>query len=114
MFTPELAPLLRNSDPRHSFARCLAAQCSGGLIANSSPNKVGPMMTRHVVATTAAVLLGCGSVSAQVGGISVFPGPTFGMTSPLGVGPGSPVPPIRIPMGATENRAHSVNLRRQQ
>jgi hypothetical protein len=44
-------------------------------------------MTRSMMATTAAVLLGCGSAFAQVGGISILPGASpLGMTSPLGVG----------------------------
>ena len=67
------------------------------------------MMTRFAVATTAAVLLGCGSAYAQVGGMSISPGPSLGMTSPLGVGPGSPVAPARIPMGATELAAPGVS-----
>ena len=58
------------------------------------------MMTRFAVAT-AAVLLGCGSAYAQVG-MNISPGPPLGMTSPLGVGPGSPVARTSIPMGATE------------
>ena len=66
------------------------------------------MMTRFAVAT-AAVLLGCGSAYAQVGGMSISPGPSLGMTSPLGVGPGSPVAPARIPMGATELAAPGVS-----
>jgi hypothetical protein len=67
------------------------------------------MMTRFAVATTAAVLLGCGSAYAQVGGMSISPGPPLGMTSPLGVGPGSPVAPSRIPMGATELTSPGVS-----
>jgi hypothetical protein len=66
-------------------------------------------MTRFAVATTAAVLLGCGSAYAQVGGMSISPGPSLGMTSPLGVGPGSPVAPARIPMGATELASPGVS-----
>jgi|SRR5712671_135214 len=49
-------------------------------------------MTRFVMITTAAVLLSCGSAFAQS---------SLGMTSPLGIGPGSPVPSTRIPLGAT-------------
>ena len=66
-------------------------------------------MTRFAMATTAAVLLGCGSAYAQVGGMSISPGPSLGMTSPLGVGPGLPVPRSRIPMGATELAAPGVS-----
>jgi hypothetical protein len=57
-------------------------------------------MTRFIMATTAAALLGCGSAFAQVGGMSISPG--LGMTSPLGIGPGSPVAPAGTPLGATE------------
>jgi hypothetical protein len=54
-------------------------------------------MTRIVMVTTAAVLLACGPAFAQVS-----PGlPSLGMTSPLGIGPALPVPPTRIPLGAT-------------
>jgi hypothetical protein len=61
------------------------------------------MMMRFVMATTAAVLLGCGSAVAQVGGMSTSPGSSpLGMTTPLGMGPGSPVPPAGTPLGATE------------
>ena len=67
------------------------------------------MMTRFAVATTAAVLLGCWPAYAQVGGMGISPGPPLGMTSPLGVGPGSPVAPTRIPMGATELTSPGVS-----
>jgi hypothetical protein len=67
------------------------------------------MMTRFAVATTAAVLSGCWPAYAQVGGMGIFPGPALGMTSPLGVGPGSPVAPTRIPMGATELTSSGVS-----
>jgi hypothetical protein len=80
-----------------------------GLVANSIQSEAGLMTTRFVIATTAAVLLGCGPASAQVGATSLFPGPALGMTSPLGVGPGSLVPPIRIPMGATELASPGVS-----
>lgn len=60
-------------------------------------------MMRFVMTTLAAVLLGCGSALAQVGGMSISPGPSpLGITSPLGIGPGSPVAPAGIPLGATE------------
>ena len=51
------------------------------------------MVTRFAVAALVAVLLDCGSAYAQVGGMSISPGPPLGFTSPLGVGPGSPVAP---------------------
>jgi hypothetical protein len=54
-------------------------------------------MTRVVMATTAAALLVCGPAFAQVS-----PGlPPLEMTSPLGFGSALPVPPTRIPLGAT-------------
>src|SRR5438105_4585271 len=59
------------------------------------------MVTRFVVATLVAALLDCGSAYAQVGGMSISPGPALGFTSPLGVGPGSRVAPTRTPMGAS-------------
>jgi hypothetical protein len=56
-----------------------------------------------MMAITAAVLLGCGSAFAQIGGMSILPGLSpLGMTSPLGIGPGSPVAPTNLPLGATE------------
>jgi hypothetical protein len=62
-------------------------------------------MTRFVMATTAAVILGCAPAFAQVS-----PGlPPLGMTSPLGVGPALPVPPARVPLGATELAAPGVS-----
>ena len=65
-------------------------------------------MTRVVMATTAAVLLSCGSAFAQVSGISPLLSP-LGVTSPLGVGPGSPVPPTHIPLGATQLGAPGIS-----
>jgi hypothetical protein len=53
------------------------------------------------MATMAAALLGCGSAFAQVGGIGTSPAP-LGMTSPLGIGPGSGVPPTGLLLGTTE------------
>jgi hypothetical protein len=58
------------------------------------------MMTRFAVAT-AAVLLSCGSAYAQAR-TSTSPLPALGMTSPLGLGPNSPVGRTGIPLGATE------------
>jgi hypothetical protein len=51
------------------------------------------MMKGVAVAVPAAVLLDCGSAFAQVGGMSISPGPPLGVTSPLGLGSGSPVYP---------------------
>src|SRR5262245_66386725 len=56
-------------------------------------------MTRFAMAT-AAVLLGCGSASAQAR-MNVSPLPALGMTSPLGI-PNAPVGQTGIPLGATE------------
>jgi hypothetical protein len=83
------------------FARLIAA---GAVL--PMQNEAEPVMTRFAVATTATVLLGCWP---QVGGMGIFPGPALGMTSPLGVGPGSPVAPTRIPMGATELTSSGVS-----
>ena len=54
-----------------------------------------------IVLATAAVLLGCGAAFCQIGTGAPVPSP-LGITSPLGMAPGSPVPPAGIPMGATE------------
>ena len=86
------------------FARLIAA---GAVL--PMQNEAEPMMTRFAVATTAAVLLGCWPAYAQVGGMGISPGPPLGMTSPLSVGPGSPVAPTRIPMGATELTSSGVS-----
>jgi hypothetical protein len=67
------------------------------------------MVTRFALATLVAALLDCGSAYAQVGGMSISPGPALGFTSPLGVGPGSRVAPTRTPMGATELSAPAVS-----
>ena len=61
-------------------------------------------MIRFAIATTLAVLFGCGYAYAQVS-----PGPPLGMTSPLGIGPGSPVAPVRVPLGATELASPGVS-----
>ncbi len=58
-------------------------------------------MIRTLVAAIATVLLGCGSAFSQIGTGAPVPSP-LGITSPLGMAPGSPVPPAGIPMGATE------------
>src|ERR1700681_4097043 len=74
------------------------------------------MTLRFMTAATAAVLLGCGSAFAQVGGMSTSPGASplgmpspLGMTSPLGIGAGSPVAPAGTPLGATELAAPGVS-----
>ena len=67
------------------------------------------MVTRFAVAALLAVLLDCGSAYAQIGGMSISPGPPLGFTSPLGVGPGSPVAPTRTPMGSTELAAPALS-----
>jgi hypothetical protein len=60
-------------------------------------------MTRLLMVAVTAVLLSYGSAFAQVGGTSISPGPSpLGMTSPLGIGPGSAVPPTGLRLGATE------------
>jgi hypothetical protein len=80
-------------------------------------NEAEPMMTRLVIATVTVAFLGCGPVYAQVGAIgptsplgmgpgspigATGPSSPLGMTSPLGIGPSSPVGPVGIPMGSTE------------
>jgi hypothetical protein len=69
------------------------------------------MMTRFTIAAVAAAaLLGCGSAVAQVGGMNISPGTSpLGMTSPLGIGPGSPVGPAGVPLGATELASPGVS-----
>jgi len=62
-------------------------------------------MTRIGIAALTALLLGCGSAVAQT-----TPGLSpLGMTSPLGLGPGAPVPPAGVPLGATEMRSLGVS-----
>lgn len=60
-------------------------------------------MTRNILAVTLAIILSCAAATAQV---AVQPGggvaSPLGITSPLGLGPGMPVAPTNIPMGATE------------
>jgi hypothetical protein len=57
-------------------------------------------MTRSVTAATLVLLLGCSSAFAQVGATSTLPGTTpLAATSPLGIGPGTPAPPARLPLG---------------
>jgi hypothetical protein len=62
-------------------------------------------MTRICIAALTALLLGCGSALAQT-----TPGLSpLGMTSPLGVGPGAPVPPAGIPLGAIQMQSLGVS-----
>jgi hypothetical protein len=57
-------------------------------------------MKMHLVMAALAVsLLGGSSASAQVGGVGTSP---LGAASPLAMGPGVPVAPTGIPLGATE------------
>ena len=49
-----------------------------------------------IVLATAAVLLGCGAAFSQIGTGAPVPSP-LGITSPLGMAPGSPVPPAAFP-----------------
>jgi hypothetical protein len=60
-------------------------------------------MSRYVLPIALSVILSCGSAMAQVAGQN-DPGlaSPLGVTSPLGLGPGSPVSPTGLPMGATE------------
>ena len=78
-------------------------------VATATGVALARLIATGAVATTATVLLGCWPAYAQVGGMGIFPGPALGMTSPLGVGPGSPVAPTRIPMGATELTSSGVS-----
>ena len=55
-------------------------------------------MRRALIAVALGALFGCNPVFAQQMG---SPTPGLGATSPLGMVPGSPVPPLGIPMGAT-------------
>ena len=57
-------------------------------------------MKMHLVMAALAVsLLGGSSASAQVGGVGTSP---LGAASPLAMGPGVPVAPAGVPLGATE------------
>jgi len=68
------------------------------------------MMTRLLMVAMTAALLGCGSASAQIGGLATTPGSSpLGMTSPLGIGPAAPVAPTGIPLGATELASPGVS-----
>ena len=62
----------------------------------------------RLLLTTAAILLSCGAGQAQT--LPSTTGlPPIGITSPLGIGPALPVPPSRIPMGATEMQTPGVS-----
>ncbi|MDQ1421984.1 MAG: hypothetical protein QOJ52_3946, partial [Acidimicrobiaceae bacterium] len=65
-------------------------------------------MRPALFAATLAAVFGCGPVSAQVGG-TASPVPSLSPTSPLGIGPGSPVAATGIPMGATELNTPGVS-----
>lgn len=56
------------------------------------------MKMHFLLATVAVGFLGCGSVTAQVGG----GGSQLNAASPLAIGQGAPVAPTGIPLGATE------------
>ena len=60
-------------------------------------------MSRYFLPIALSVILSCGSAMAQVAGQN-DPGlaSPLGLTSPLGLGPGSPVSPTGLPIGATE------------
>jgi len=58
-------------------------------------------MIRTLIAVIATVLLGCGAAFSQVGTGAPVPSP-LGITSPLGMAPGLPVPPTGILVGAAE------------
>jgi hypothetical protein len=60
-------------------------------------------MKRFLSVAVIAVLLPCSAAMAQIAPIGSAPGPSpLGITSPLGLGPGAPVAPVGIPLGATE------------
>src|SRR4051794_5833852 len=66
--------------------------------------RIGRAMTRIWISALTALLVGCGSAFAQIS-----PGSPLGMTSPLGIGPGSAVAPTGIPLGATELASPGVS-----
>jgi hypothetical protein len=69
---------------------------SGRSRRNSTMSK--SMLIKTTIPAAFLLVLGCGAAFAQVG-------PTaspLGITSPLGIGPGSAVPPVGVPMGALE------------
>ena len=56
------------------------------------------MLVKTTIAAAFLLMLGCGAGFAQVGATAS----PLGITSPLGMGAGSAVPPVGIPLGATE------------
>jgi hypothetical protein len=66
-----------------------------------------PTLTRSLIVAMTATLLVCSPAFAQVGGSDAAPG--LGITSPLGIGPGSPVAPTGMPLGATELASPGVS-----
>ena len=60
-------------------------------------------MTRMLMTAMAALILGCGTSSAQLGASAPSP---LGITSPLGIGPAPAVPPTGIPLGNSEMFLH--------
>jgi hypothetical protein len=58
-------------------------------------------MRRELIAAMVTALLGTSPALAQVGGIGNLTS-GIGATSPLGGASGSPIPPLGIPLGATE------------
>jgi len=64
-------------------------------------------MSRLLIATIAWAYLGSSSVFAQVAVGAATP--PLGITSPLGIGPGAPVAPTGIPLGAFESSSPGVS-----
>jgi hypothetical protein len=58
-------------------------------------------MRRALIAMIVAAPFGCNLALAQTDGMG-SPIPSIGATTPLGMTPGSSVPPVGLPMGATE------------
>ena len=61
-------------------------------------------MTRMLIGAMAALLV-CGPACAQISTNAPSP---LGITSPLGIGPGAPVPPTGLPLGTTELEARHL------
>jgi hypothetical protein len=70
---------------------------SGRSRRNSTTSK--SMLIKTTIPAAFLLALGCGAAFAQVGPTASSP---LGITSPLGIGPGSAVPPVGVPMGALE------------
>jgi hypothetical protein len=64
-------------------------------------------LTRSLIVVMTAALLVCSPAFAQVGDSGAAPG--LGLTSPLGIGPGSPVAATGLPRGATELASPGVS-----